>query len=728
MASKEERIATYLSRFMAAKGERAVPLRRRASGGAEGAESPVEVVARAGVQEILKNRVPAPEQAAGIEAIILPKIRPVLDIVDGDFQTDHPLWQKLNDDGALRARLQKVIPSIGRVELPGATDYPYAGTGFVVGDGMVMTNRHVAEIFSDGLGTRGLVFKSGRHAGMDFLHELDRPTGPTFAVRDIIMIHPYWDLALLAVDGLTAEPVRLSQRDPGDGIEREVVAIGYPAFDTRNDADVQNDLFRHVFGVKRMQPGLVRGRRSTESFGKMVLAASHDCSTLGGNSGSAIIDLDTGEVLGLHFGGQYQLMNFAVPAVELARDPRVVDTGAVFAGTPPTPQTAPDWQSWWNDADEAPSDSPRRRARSSRVVFDGGGASAPAAIQIQQDGSASPAMTIRVDSGNTSVMIVVAGKGGKGEVGLDTVEKMATPWHDDNYAGRPGYQAKFLGTEVPMPVPAKPSVVAKTRNGDSMLHYQNFSIVMHAKRRLALFTASNVTAEAKLKKPGGKTYTRKDLSGLGENDQERWFPDPRLDDEYQLPDVFFTKDDGAFDKGHIVRREDVAWGSSYALLRRANGDTYHVTNCSPQIADFNRSGSGDGNWGDLENHVLKGAKTERFCQFAGPVLDPNDRVYIGAGGGGAKLHAQIPSKFWKVIVAETNDGIASYGFLLEQDLSDVNLEFAAGPFKRFMEPIADLEKKTGVKFPKVVRDGDQHDTNEGIDLAFRAGITRRAGA
>ncbi|NWP89682.1 DNA/RNA non-specific endonuclease, partial [Escherichia coli] len=77
------------------------------------------------------------------------------------------------------------------------------------------------------------------------------------------------------------------------------------------------------------------------------------------------------------------------------------------------------------------------------------------------------------------------------------------------------------------------------------------------------------------------------------------------------------KDRGAFDKGHIVRRDDISYGRSYAELRRANGDTYHITNCSPQIAQFNQSQRGKDNWGDLENLVLGEAASERYCLFAG---------------------------------------------------------------------------------------------------------------
>ena len=59
---------------------------------------------------------------------------------------------------------------------------------------------------------------------------------------------------------------------------------------------------------------------------------AHDSSTLGGNSGSAIIDVETGHVIGLHFAGEYLKANYAVPSFELARDTRVLDAGIKFAG------------------------------------------------------------------------------------------------------------------------------------------------------------------------------------------------------------------------------------------------------------------------------------------------------------------------------------------------------------------------------------------------------------
>ena len=109
---------------------------------------------------------------------------------------------RTSNDAAIKATLRPVFASIGRIELPGNPDLPYGGTGFVVGRGLVMTNRHVAEIFSVGLGMRDLVFRSASRAGIDFLQEKGSTASQFLRVRDVAMIHPYWDMALLRVDGL----------------------------------------------------------------------------------------------------------------------------------------------------------------------------------------------------------------------------------------------------------------------------------------------------------------------------------------------------------------------------------------------------------------------------------------------------------------------------------------------------------------------------------------------
>src|SRR5581483_1485266 len=473
MPSREDHVATYVSR-VAQKHDVKLLLRAKAipaeeSVAAAPAKDFVEkhTAASEGVEEILKGHTPTPAQTAGLEAIILPEIRPVLDILDGDFHTEHPLWQMLNNDETIRGKLHKAIPAIGRIELPGNPDYPYGGTGFVVGKDLIMTNRHVAEIFASGIGTGRIAFKPGLHAGIDFLRELNR-AGDTLNVKRVVMIHPYWDMALLAVDGLPpdAQPLQLSLREFPAAPMVEVAAIGYPAFDYRNDPTEQNDLFRDIFGVKRLLPGTLGGRQDTESFGKMVSALRHNCSTLGGNSGSALIDFKSGEVVALHFGGRSHVINYGVPASELARDARVVDAGVTFAGAAPGGQ--PPWKQWWDAADESTvrvngnghGDS-GTAAASDRRVSDAPGLKANAMPNGDVQVVVPLFFTVSLASGTNQVKV-----GGVESPGADT-EAMVPVWHDKSYEGRPGYEAKFLDTSfsIPMPQPADPSVVALAKDG-----------------------------------------------------------------------------------------------------------------------------------------------------------------------------------------------------------------------------------------------------------------------
>ncbi len=154
-----------------------------------------------------------------------------------------------------------------------------------------------------------------------------------------------------------------------------------------------------------------------------------------------------------------------------------------------------------------------------------------------------------------------------------------------DFLNDPSQKLAKLG--VPMPKAASKKAPARTRDGGDSAALPEF-LDDHARRAAAgaLHRLQRRPRRPKLKKPEpGRDYTRRGLSGLGANDQERWFIDPRLDEKLQLPDIFFTNDRKAFDKGHIVRRDDVAWGRSYDELKCANGDSYHVTNCSPQVGE-----------------------------------------------------------------------------------------------------------------------------------------------
>lgn len=271
-----------------------------------------------------------------LESIVMPFYRPVIDIVHDRIIVEQLTsdWKRLGNT-SVRSRIEECLLSVGRIDVP---KIPYAGTGFVVGQDLLMTNRHVAAIFATGVGTRKIEFHPG--PAVDFYHEIGQDTSETLEVQDVLMIHPFWDMALLKVSGLAPrrKPLVLSTVDPSTLDNATVCVVGYPGFDPRGDSDfqaVQNRIFRGTYYVKRLQPGRLRLRERIESYENMVDAITHDCSTLGGNSGSAVLVVPEGpdqpiEVVGLHFAGEYLKANYAVPTYDLAQDQRVVDQGVCF--------------------------------------------------------------------------------------------------------------------------------------------------------------------------------------------------------------------------------------------------------------------------------------------------------------------------------------------------------------------------------------------------------------
>lgn len=293
-----------------------------------------------------------------LEAIILPTERPVADVRDGRI-TSLPEGEFFDifSTETTRARVETALASVGCIMLPDDRRLPYGGTGFVVGQGLVMTNRHVARLFADGVGTKRLAFLRGQTAAFTPGREdADATRDVQHTVRRVVMIHPYWDMALLEIPDLPLAPLALDPVDPST--RTRVVVVGYPARDPRNDRATQDTVFRNRFFVKRVAPGYVAGRRVVASFDSNVSASMHDSSTLGGNSGSALIDVQSGRVVGLHFAGAYLDANFAVPALELARDPRVVAAGVSFTSTSAT--KSPPWEDRWRTADAvgAPAETP----------------------------------------------------------------------------------------------------------------------------------------------------------------------------------------------------------------------------------------------------------------------------------------------------------------------------------------------------------------------------------
>ncbi len=293
---------------------------------------PRDTVLSAGMRAVEKMRDFGPDTALqpdeenGLEALVVLVGRPAIRIEDGALAAPMPPgWEVLE---AHREAIQRTCRSVGRIDLLGHPMYPWAGTGFLVAPDVVMTNRHVAEAFTHRAGNDEWVFEPGVQASIDSAEAPDHDPPIAARITGVIGMHATHDLALLAIQPtLEAEPLGIAQRAPEDA-GQFVYAVGYPAQDYRNDPAVMQQIFGDVYGVKRVQPGRMGAFLPEEKL------LRHDCSTLGGNSGSCLVDLETGLVIGLHFRGFYMKYNEAVALSLLEDDPLLRSAGVRFVSSP----------------------------------------------------------------------------------------------------------------------------------------------------------------------------------------------------------------------------------------------------------------------------------------------------------------------------------------------------------------------------------------------------------
>jgi endonuclease G len=264
-----------------------------------------------------------------LESIILRIGRPVLFVQKNTFDTSglstaEPLIADWRDAlETARPTLEANIPSIGRVNVRNHPTFDWVGTCWLVADDIVVTNRHVAEVFATGTPGGGFTFRRNfrnrpMSASVDFRMEFGVDAINEFPLAEVLHIEPDPgpDMASFRLSrqgassgATTGNPVRLSAQAPAN--DRRVAVIGYPAFDSRiPEPDTLRKIFGETFDIKRLAPG--------EIMRTDAAAVEHDASTLGGNSGSVVMDLATGEAVGLQFAGSFLQTNFAVPSSTVA--------------------------------------------------------------------------------------------------------------------------------------------------------------------------------------------------------------------------------------------------------------------------------------------------------------------------------------------------------------------------------------------------------------------------
>lgn len=264
-----------------------------------------------GALEALRNGTrPTPLQLAALEHAIR-VFRPAIASRGGHFKKladEHraafPVWD------AFAAGVQPHLYAIGRIDrgpMAPSSVPENVGTGFLIAGGVLVTNRHVLEVLSLG----AMALEPGM-AIVNFRQEEDTADGEDpVTIVGVLAIHPTLDLVLLEVEVLPASPDRkpLTLDPAPPRVGQGVVAIGYPFSDAERNPLFVSAALEGVFGVKRASPGEVI------ELGDGVF--HHDASTLGGNSGSPMLDMATARVVGVHFHGGFAVRNTAVTAAAL---------------------------------------------------------------------------------------------------------------------------------------------------------------------------------------------------------------------------------------------------------------------------------------------------------------------------------------------------------------------------------------------------------------------------
>lgn len=216
-----------------------------------------------------------------------------------------------------RAVLEAMIPAVGRIEVDNHPTRSWIGTGVLVAPDVVVTNRHVARDMTV-QSAQGWVFAPGV-AGqpvrprIDFREEHGVVARAEFVLVDVLAVENALgpDLAFLRVENHADLPRPVDLTVDVLQVDDAVAAIGYTSRVFGMPPEVETILeaiFGGVFDVKRLAPGRI-----------LEVAAgflAHDCSTQGGNSGSALVDIETGRVAGIHFEGGIS-ENLAVSAAEV---------------------------------------------------------------------------------------------------------------------------------------------------------------------------------------------------------------------------------------------------------------------------------------------------------------------------------------------------------------------------------------------------------------------------
>jgi hypothetical protein len=270
------------------------------------------------------------EDRLGLECVLLLYGRPALLVSEDRLGSVPAFWNILEDQ---REDIEMTQRGVGRIELLGHPELDWAGTGFLVSENCLMTTRQTLQLFAEAR-NGGFTFRPGITAWMSYRSQYQQGPNAGYRIKSVFGVLDQYDLALLEVEspqqrnGAGPTPLAVAAQAPPRLEGRPAYLIGYPIRDARrSEPEAVTRIFRDVYNVKRVQPGVVRG---TLQFGATQLLQT-DCAPLGVTGGSPILDLETHQVIGLQLTGRYLETGTAVPLWTLRDEPLFRRAGVTFA-------------------------------------------------------------------------------------------------------------------------------------------------------------------------------------------------------------------------------------------------------------------------------------------------------------------------------------------------------------------------------------------------------------